>query len=167
MLEDLVNNVPDELLGPRYPVDWNLDVDTDQDQSKDGTSNARASAVARELTLHPTPIINLADEPLGFLESYDDPSHVIRIGIPADPAPAPGNDGWNVNLLDMKVAVQQLTAANQRSLTSPIVFWTSRTQAIGGGNLLAAWAAPRPGPLAGVIGTDDYTLKGRMTVELL
>jgi hypothetical protein len=167
MLEDLVNNVPDELLGPRYPVDWNLDVDTDQDQSKDGTSNARASAVARELTLHPTPIINLADEPLGFLESYDDPSHAIRIGIPADPAPAPGDAGWNVNLLDMKVAVQQLTAANQRSLTSPIVFWTSRTQAIGGGNLLAAWAAPRPGPLAGVIGTDDYTLKGRMTVELL
>jgi hypothetical protein len=166
-IDDLVDSVPDDLLGPRFNVDWDLDVDTDKDQSKkdnpDGTKkNARATAVARELTLHPVPILNKLDVPLGLIETHPDPlvQHrevdVLEDGTTQDS-----------NLFELPIMIGQMEQAGQRRLTGRFLFRAVRTEQVGGGNLLAEWGAAVRNVGGGLTGRDDYTITGRVTIELL
>ncbi len=167
-IDDLIDNVPDELLGPKVAVDWDLDVDTDKDQSKkdnpDGTKkNARATAVARELTINPTPIINKVDAPIGLIETFDEPTSMVRhVAL----APLPDGSAQETNLFKMTFMVGELQRTGTRSITRTFAFQGIRTEQVGGGNLLAEWLAAVRNVGAGLTGRDDYTLVGTVTVEL-
>lgn len=166
-IDDLIDNVPDDLLGPRFKVDWDLDVDTDQDQSKkdnpDGTKkNARATAVARELTLNPTPVLNKLDAPLGLIETH--PNGLVRhreVDVLED------GTAQESNLFELPIMIQQMEGSGQRALTGRFLFRAIRTEQVGGGNLLAEWAAAVRNFGGGLTGRDDYTITGRVTIELL
>ncbi|MBA2628318.1 MAG: hypothetical protein H0U85_09915 [Gemmatimonadales bacterium] len=165
-IDDLVASVPDDLLGPRFKVDWDLDVDTDKDQSKqdnpDGTKkNARATAVARELTLNPVPILNKVDAPLGLIETH--PGGLVQHRELALLADGTAQDS---RLFELAIVVARLDAARQRTTTGRFALRAVRTEQVGGGNLLAEWATAARNVGAGLTGRDDYTVFGRVTVEL-
>jgi hypothetical protein len=167
-LDDLIDSVPDDLLGPRFKVDWDLDVDTDKDQSKkdnpDGTKrNARATAVARELTVKPVPILNDLDSPIGLIETHPNSLVNHRLPVLLDDGTAQES-----NLFELAVMVPQMEQANQRTLTGRFAFQGTRTEQVGGGNLLAEWASAGRRTIGNaLIGKDDYTITGRVTIELL
>ena len=167
-LDDLIDSVPDDLLGPRFRVDWDLDVDTDRDQSKkdnpDGTKrNARATAVARELTVKPVPILNDLDSPLGLVETHPK----LFMNPPGDPVLLDDGSAQESNLFELSIMVPQMEQANQRTLTGRFAFQGTRTEQVGGGNLLAKWAVAGVSTVGNaLIGKDDYTITGRVTIEL-
>lgn len=168
-IDDLIDNVPDELLGPKVKVDWDLDVDTDKDQSKkdnpDGTKkNARATAVARELTINPTPIINTVDAPIGLIETLDEPTLLVRHVTPVLLRDGTAQES---NLFKMAFMVAELQRTNARTITRGFAFQATRTEQVGGGNLLAEWRSAVDNVVGtGKTGKDDYTLFGKVTVEL-
>jgi hypothetical protein len=71
------------------------------------------------------------------------------------------------NLFELPIMVQQMEGSGQRVLTGRFLFRAIRTEQVGGGNLLAEWAAAVRNFGGGLTGRDDYTITGRVTIELL
>ncbi len=60
----------DDLIGERYFPVWHEDIDNEQ---KTGVEESkRVSAIARTMFIHPTPVINKHDEPMGWVEFIDE-----------------------------------------------------------------------------------------------
>jgi hypothetical protein len=59
----------DDLIGERYFPVWHEDIDNEQ---KTGVEESkRVSAIARTMFIHPTPVVNRHDEPMGWVEFVD------------------------------------------------------------------------------------------------
>ena len=68
-IEELLDTL-DVLIGRRRKAEWLVDIDAEVSKDKDAEAH-RASAIARELFVRPTPVINRHDEPAGWTEFID------------------------------------------------------------------------------------------------
>ena len=61
--------VTDDFIGERYFPVWHEDIDNEQQTGVE--ESKRVSAIARTMFIHPTPVVNRHDEPMGWVEFID------------------------------------------------------------------------------------------------
>ena len=90
----------DDFIGERYIPVWHEDIDNEQ---KTGVEESkRVSAIARTMFIHPTPVVNRHDEPMGWVEFIDSGRGTLgRDPIGTLIIPQPLNAGTAGKLLTM------------------------------------------------------------------
>ena len=126
-LEDFLK-ITDDLIGEPYTPGWHEDIDAAI--KKDLEESKRVSAIARSMFLHPTPIVNKSDEPMGWAEFVD----VLRTPIDR---PTMGNSTLISPLGSANVA--KLFGTQQSLAPAPLRFRLIANQftIVGSGNNLA------------------------------
>lgn len=130
-VEDFLK-LTDELIGENHFPGWHEDIDAAIETGV--KESVRVSAIARSMFLHPTPIVNRADEPLGWVE------FVSNARTPLGRATA--GDMFDIGTDSSIVATLRATLESSKQKTLRLRMRANRFSIVGSGNNLGEQISP-------------------------